>query len=116
VVSFVDTSTAEITMSTMSTDERMIVPKYQSNLTQLKYESTIQQMQKTNIAQMNEIITKQKEHESKIEQLQNSQIKIKENLEMKMDNKIEQQTNLLMSLVLMKIHDMKEDKLSKIRP
>jgi hypothetical protein len=82
IVKFVDTSTAEITMSTMSTDERMIVPNQQTDLTQLmeqqikditsamsqKYESTIQQMQETHIAQMNEIITKQKEHESDIAQ------------------------------------------------
>jgi hypothetical protein len=123
VVSFVDTSTAKITMSTISNDEKMIVPKQHTDLTQLmeqqikditsamsqKYKSTIQQMQQTHIAQMIEIITKQKEQELDIENLQNTQMKIKENLEAKMDTKIEQQTNLLTSLVSM-IRDLKEDK------
>jgi hypothetical protein len=68
-------------------------------------------MQETHIAQMNKIITKQKKHKLDIEQLQWSQLKIKENLEEKMENKIEQQTNLLSSLVSM-IHKMKGDKAS----
>jgi hypothetical protein len=126
-LTFVDTSTAALTMSTMSTDNRMLVTTQPSDLTQLmekqikdltsamsiKYESTIQQMQETHIAQMNKIITKQKKHELDIEHLQCSQLKIKESLEEKMENKIEQQTNLLSSLVSM-IHKMKGDKDSNI--
>jgi hypothetical protein len=123
MVRFVDGSTAEMTMSTMSTDDRVVIPNQQTELTQLmeqqikditsamsqKYESTIQEMKDTHIAQMNEIRSKQKEHEHDIKQLQNAQTKIKENLETTMDNKIEQQTNLLMSLVSM-VHEMKEEK------
>jgi hypothetical protein len=123
MVRFVDGSTAEMTMSTMSTNDRVVLPNQQTELTQLmeqqikditsamsqKYESTIQEMKDTHIAQMNEIRSKQKEHAHDIKQLQNAQTKIKENLETKLDNKIEQQTNLLTSLVSM-VHEMKEEK------
>jgi hypothetical protein len=83
-VSFVDTSTAEIAINTISNDDKMIVPKQHTDLIQImekqikditsamsqKYKSTIKQMEQTHIVQMDEIVTKQREHESEIKNLQ----------------------------------------------
>jgi hypothetical protein len=123
IIPVIDTSTAELTTSTMTSDDNGKLVQIQSNLiTKLvdqqlseyttamnkKYENAIKSIQLSHSNQISEIANKQQLQEKDINDLRITQTTIKHDIEKQIKDKVESQTNILNSIVTL-VQDLKAD-------